>query len=222
MNKEIFTEGIKKARENSKKRKFVQTFELIINLKDLDLKKPENQVETWIQLPYSKGKQIKIGCFIGPELTEQAKDTCDTTIMQNDFPQYFKDKKKTKKLAKAHDFFIGQANIMPDIAKTFGRILGTRGKMPNPKAGCVVPPNANLKILIEKLRKTIKVKAKTQATIKTMIGNEEMKDEEVAENIMTVYTNVSHALPKEKNNIKNIIIKTTMGKPVKITEKGLQ
>ncbi len=222
MNKETFTEGIKKAREQSKKRKFIQTFELIINLKDLNLKKSENQVETWIQLPYSKGKPIKIGCFIGPELTEQAKDACDTTVMQNNFPLYFKDKKKIKKLAEAHDFFIGQANIMPDIAKTFGRILGTRGKMPNPKAGCVVPPNANLKALIEKLRKTIKVKAKTQATIKTMIGNEEMKDEEIADNILTVYNNVSHVLPKEKNNIKNILIKTTMGKPVKITEKGLQ
>jgi len=218
MNKETFIEGIKKSRETSKKRKFSQTFELIINLKDLDLKKPENQIETWIQLPYSKGKEIKIGCFIGPELIEQAKDNCDITIMQDNFPSYFKDKKKTKKLAETYDFFIGQANIMPDIAKTFGRILGTRGKMPNPKAGCVVPPNANLKALAEKLRKTIKIKAKTQATLKTMIGNETMKDEEIAENILTVYNHVLHTLPKEKNNIKNIIIKTTMGKPIKITE----
>jgi len=217
MNKENCIKAIKEARE-SKKRNFTQTFELIINLKDLDLKKPDNQVETWIQISYP-GKPIKIGCLIGPELKESATGVCETIIMHDDFPIYAKDKKKTKKLADSCDFFIGQANIMPDIAKNFGRILGTRGKMPNPKAGCVVPPNANLKPLVEKLKKTLKLKAKIQPTIKCVIGNEKMKDEEIAENIQTVYNQIIHVLPKEKHNIKNIIIKSTMGKPIKITEK---
>jgi len=219
MNKETFIKAIKEARENNKKRNFSQTFELIINLKDLDLKKTDNQIETWVQIPHSKGRPTKIGCLIGPELKEAATGNCDTIIMHDDFPIYAKDKKKTKKLADSHDFFIGQANIMPDIAKSFGRILGTRGKMPNPKAGCVVPPNANIKTLVEKLKKTIKLKAKTQPTIKCTVGKEDMKDEEIAENIATVYNHVIHALPKEKNNIKNIIIKLTMSKPIKITEK---
>jgi len=219
MNKENFIKAIQELREKSKKRNFSQTFDLIINLKDLDLKKTDNQIETWVQIPYSKGKPTKIGCLIGPELKEAAAGTCNTIIMQDDFPTYAKDKKKTKKLADDHDFFIGQANIMPDIAKNFGRILGTRGKMPNPKAGCVVPPNANLKPLAEKLKKTIKLKAKIQPTIKCTIGKEDMKDEEIAENVFTIYNQLIHTLPKEKNNIKNVMIKLTMGKPVKITEK---
>ena len=219
MNKENFIKAVKEAREASKKRKFNQKFELVINLKELDLKKPENQVEAWIQLPYSKGKPIKIGCLIGPELKESATGVCDTIVMHDDFPAYAKDAKKTKKLADEHDFFIGQANIMPDIAKNFGRILGTRGKMPNPKAGCVVPPNANLKPLVEKLKKTIRVKAKIQPTIKCIAGSEEMKDEEIVENIFTIYNQVIHTLPKEKHNVKNVVIKLTMGKPIKVSEK---
>lgn len=219
MEKETFTKAIKEIREKSTKRNFKQKFEIIINLKDIDLKKNENHVETWVQLPYSKGKEIKVGCLIGPELSEQAKGTCETIIMQDDFPTYAKDPKKTKKMAEEIDFFIGQANIMPDIAKTFGRILGTRGKMPNPKAGCVVPPNANLKTISDKLRKTIKIKVKTQPTIKSMIGSEDMKDEEIASNALTIYNQAIHSLPREKNNIKNVMIKLTMGSPIKIQDK---
>jgi large subunit ribosomal protein L1 len=218
MNQESIIKAIKEAKEKSKKRKFNQSFELIINLTELDLKKPEHQLETWINLP-NINKNNKICGLIGPELKESTKGLCDTIVMHDDFIQYAKDKKLTKKLANNHEFFIGQANIMPDIAKTFGRILGTKGKMPNPKAGCVVPPNANIKVLVENLKKTIKIRAKTQPSIKCKVGTEDMKEEEIAENIATIHKQVLHLLPKEKNNIKNILIKLTMGKPVKISEK---
>ncbi len=219
MNKEIFLKAVKEARKEGKKRNFKQTFDFIINLKDINLKKTDEQIETWIQLPFSKGKPIKIAGLIGPELKEAATGVCDTIVTHSDFPVYAKDPKRTKKLAESHDFFIGQANIMPDIAKTFGRILGTRGKMPNPKAGCVVPPNANLKVLVEKMKKTIKLKAKIQPTLKSMVGSEDMKDEEITENLLAIYNHIIHLLPKEKHNIKNMLIKTTMGKAIQIAEK---
>ena len=46
-----------------------------------------------------------------------------------------------------------------------------------------------------------------------------MKDEEIAENIFTIYNQLIHVLPKEKHNVKNVIIKLTMGKPIKVIEK---
>ena len=111
---------------------------------------------------------------------------------------------------------------MPKVATIFGKVLGSRGKMPNPKAGCVVPPNANLKALTETLRKTTKVSAKLQPSVKVMVGREDMPDEQIAENMMVIYTNVLSKLPQETFNIKSILLKFTMSPPVKITEKGIE
>jgi len=218
MQKETITNAIEELKKNSEKRKFTQTYDLIINLKELDLKKPEQQIDLFIQIPHQKTKKTKICAMVGPELAEAAETLCDKVIMPDDFAAYDK-KRKIIKLAKEYDFFIAQVTIMPQIAKVFGRILGTRGKMPNPKAGCVVAPNTNLKPLIEKLQKTIRLSAKTQLSIKTSPGREDMTDEQITENTQTILTSLSQALPDEVQNIKNITLKLTMGKPIELTEK---
>lgn len=216
MEKKEFKEAIAKVRKNSPKRKFKQSFDLIINLKDINLKDSTQQVDLFVGLPYPRGKETKICAIVGAELVQQAKEACNTVITEEDFEKYARNKKLIKKAAVEHQFFIAQANQMTEIAKTFGRVLGPKGKMPNPKAGCVVPPNANLKPLCERLRTTIRVAAKTQPSIKCMIGNEEMKDEEILENVMAVYTQVVRHLPNEDNNIKSILLKLTMGQNVKV------
>lgn len=219
MDKKQFAQAVAALKEFPAK-KFKQSYELIINLRDLDLKKPEEQVELWIALPHDKGRPTKIGALVGPEMAETAK-ACDVVILHDQFPRYASDKKAVKKLARDFDYFIAQANMMPDVAKTFGRVFGPRGKMPNPKAGCVVPPNANLKPLADRLRKTVKVSAKLQPSIKVLVGKEGMSEEQIVENINTIYTNVLHKLPQESANIKSVLLKLTMSPPVKITEEGV-
>jgi len=125
-----------------------------------------------------------------------------------------------RKLAKGYDFFIAQANLMAKVATTFGRVLGPKGKMPNPKAGCVVPPNANLKPLVAKLQKTVRIAAKTTPMVQMAAGLEDQKEEEVSDNILTLYDQLIHHLPKERNNVRSIYLKLTMGKPQKIDDKG--
>ncbi len=207
-------EALTKARES--KRNFKQTFDLIINLKNLDMKKTEAQIEFFMQLHFSKGKKTKICALVGPELAKNAKGICDSVILQSEFEKYQKDKKLAKKLAKEYDFFIAQANIMPQIATSFGKVLGPKGKMPNPKAGCIVPPTASLEPLYKKLQKTIKISAKTSPVVHCIAGNEEMKDEEIIDNIKTIYDQLIHHLPNEKHNISSAYIKLTMGKPIRI------
>ncbi|MEM4282072.1 MAG: 50S ribosomal protein L1 [Candidatus Woesearchaeota archaeon] len=211
MDNSDFVKALEKLRKEAPKRKFVQSVDLIINLVGLDLKKPENQIELFIQLK-SEHKKTKICGIVGPELAEQARANFDLTITPEDFPKYA-DKRLVKKLAKSFDWFVAQATIMPEVAKVFGRVLGPRGKMPNPKAGCVVPSNANLRLIAERLRKTIKVSAKTQPSIKVSIGNEAMSDDALAENAMSVYKAVLERLPEESESIKNVLIKFTMSKP---------
>ena len=209
-------QDIKKARESSEKRNFKQTFDLIFALKGLDMKKPDHQIDVFVSLHHDRGKPVKVCALVGPELKENAKENADFVIDVDEFPIYAKDKKKSKKLAGEYDFFIAQANIMPQVAGAFGRVLGTRGKMPNPKVGCIVPPKANLKPLIEKLRKTVRVSAKTALMAQLFVGTEDMQDEVVADNILTIYNALIHALPGEKNNLKKIYLKMSMGKPVEV------
>jgi len=216
MNKESFANALKEAKSNSKERKFKQGIDLIVNLKGLNLKKAEEQVDFFASIPGSLGRKQTICAFVGPELFEEAKNVCDEVIVQDDFIKFAKDKKAAKILARKHDFFIAQANIMPQIATAFGRALGPKGKMPNPKAGCIVPPKSNLKPLYDKLQKTIRISSKLQPIIQTSVGNEKMDEKEILENIASLYDQIIHHLPEEENNVKSVLIKLTMGKPAKV------
>jgi|TARA_B100001971_G_C18240058_1_gene570140 large subunit ribosomal protein L1 len=211
MNKKIIQETLAKLKKESSKRKFSQTVELVVNLKGLDLKKPEHQVHAYVQLHHSRGKPVKVCALVGPELLEQAKTDVDGYVGVDDFGKH-QDKMLAKKLANSYDYFVAQATIMPKLATAFGRVFGPKGKMPNPKAGCVVPPNANLKQLHEKLQKTVKLLALTDPIIHVAIGTEEMADDAVVDNIQVVYDWLVHHLPQGKDNIRNAFIKMSMTK----------
>ncbi len=196
------------------KRKFSQSFDMIIALKGLDLRKPDQQVEFFMQVHKTLGKKRKVCALVGPEMADEAKKVFDTTLTVAEFEQL--DKKALKRIANEHDFFVGQANIMPKIAATWGRVLGPRSKMPNPKAGCVVPPKAPLQPVYDKLQKTLRISAKKSPNIQVLVGTEDMDLIDVVDNIKTVYDQVVHHLPQERNNIKHVFVKLTMSKPVKV------
>ena len=215
MDKNDVLDALDKLKMSSQKREFSQSIDLIIALKELDFKKTEQQVEMFLSLPHNNGKKIKVCALVGAELNDDAKKVFDLVIIQDDFQKY--DKKKARSLAGQYDFFIAQANIMTKVAATFGRYLGVRGKMPNPKAGCVVPPRGvNLASLYEKLQTTMKVSAKKVPLIQMRAGTEAMPPEHVADNVMFVYDQLIHHLPAEKHNIKAIYLKYTMSKPIKL------
>ena len=103
---------------------------------------------------------------------------------------------------------------MAKVASAFGRVLGPKGKMPNPKAGCIVPPNANLEQLNERLQYTVKISGKKAPLMQTIVGSEKSSDADLIENIKFTYNNVVHHLPQGENNVKSVYIKYT--KPVKV------
>lgn len=219
MDKNNLVKTLKFLKEKAKSRNFKQSIDVIFNFKDLDLKKADNQVDFFVNLHYGRGKKVKVCAFIGPELAAEAKNVCDEAVLVDDFVKYQKDKKLVKKLANECDVFIAQANIMGQVAGAFGRVLGPKGKMPNPKAGCVVPPNANLKPLSDKLKKTVRLRTINDPVIRCLVGKEDMKDEDVLDNVMAIHDQVVHHLPGGKHNVKNICLKLSMGPVVKVGEK---
>jgi len=217
MDKKSIENTLKVIKKNSPKRNFKQSIDLIINLKDLDLKKPEHQINMFVTLNNANGKKVSVCALVGPELEKNAKEVCDEVILLEQFDK-FKNKNEIKKLANKHNFFISQANIMPKVATTFGRYLGPRGKMPNPKVGAVLPPNANVKSLYEKLCRTVNVATRNESTIKCIVGKEDTDDEQVIDNILTVYNSILQKLPNDKQNVKNVSLKLTMGPAFKVGE----
>lgn len=201
-------------RAQTKKRNFSQSVDLIINLKNINTK--SQPVTFFTTLPKPIGRKTKVAAFLGQELAEQGKEVCDFVITDAEFPEYKADPKKVKKIAESYDLFIAQATVMGKMAGVFGKTLGMKGKMPNPKTGAVVAPNANLAVLREKLERTVKLSAKKATNLQVIVGKESMSNEELAENIVAVHKAALQALPNHEQNIKKVQLKLTMSKPITV------
>lgn len=205
MNKEEILKALEEQRKNEK-RKFVQSVDLIVNLKNFDMKR--EAVNLFVTIPH-KIRDIKAAAFLN------VKNKSIDTIAKPDFEKY-REKQDIKKLVKKYDIFIAHASLMPAVATTFGRYLGPAGKMPSPQLGIITKEDdASILAVKEKAEKVIKLKTK-EPCIKVAIGKENMKDEEIAENILTAYNALVNGLSKNKDNIKSVMIKFTMNKPSKL------
>ncbi len=208
--KETFAKAIaeirKTEKEKNKQVKFDQTVDLIINLRDFDIKK--YSVNAFVNLPH-KLKDKKVAGFL------EKKSNIIDTITKQEFDD-FKEKTRLKRLVKEYDFFIANAKLMPSVATTFGRVLGPSGKMPSPQLGIIVSEDDNaIKAVLQKISTAVKIKTK-EPSIKIAIGKQSNKDEELADNALVIYNEVFKNLPKQKENLKNVLIKFTMGKPAKV------
>lgn len=210
--KEKFLEALKELRklEEKKPRKFNQSVDLIINLENFDVKK--QSVNLFINLPH-KVRDVKICAFL-----EKSSENFDFCITKQELAKW-QDKKEIKKLAKKYNFFVALASLMPQIATRFGKFLGPAGKMPSPQLGILTSQDEKKEVeLVQKIKKTIRIKSK-EPSIKLVIAKQEMQDNEIAENALAVYNAVLAALPRTKENIKSVMLKFTMSKPVKVQVK---
>ena len=205
-------EAIKKMRENSKKRNFTQTVDLIVNIKDVDLKNPSNRFVMEVMLPAGRGKDVKV-CVIGKSLAEVAKNIADEVIDEKVLEECESDKRRMKKLVKRIDFFLAEPQLMTRIGKVMGKYLGPRNKMPKP-----VPPQTDIRPMVERLKKSVRVVLKDNPLIQCPIGTEDMSDDDLKKNFEAVISAIINKLPNGRNNIRSVYIKTTMGSPVKVDE----
>jgi len=204
--------AVKEVKEKSEKRNFTQSIELVLSLKDIDMKSSEGKIQEVIELPYSPEKQNKICVIASGELALKARRAnADLVIERADLEGLAGKKRELRKIANDYDFFIAEAPLMPMVGKTLGSILGPRGKMPIP-----VPPTADIEGLIAKHRKTVILRMRNQPVLQCRVGTESMKEDEIAENVQAVLRVIEGKLKKGTKNIKFAYIKSSMGTPVKI------
>ena len=190
-----------------KKRKFIQTVDLVMNLKNFDVRK--EALNTFIFVPH--GSEKKLAAFF----TKRSK--LIDTITEEDFVKY-KDMKDIKKLAKKYGGFIAVAPMMGKVATKFGRVFGPMNRMPSPQCGIVPQETEDMvKMMIDKMNNSIRIKNKEMA-IKFAVGKENMSDEDLTENIRIAIKELEGKLPRGKDNVKEILIKFTMTKPINIME----
>jgi len=202
-------QAVKQAREKAGKRKFVQSVDLIINMKNVDLKKPENKFKEVVVLPKGRGKPAAV-CVIGNELASKASGKADVIVNEADLTKHEKTAKDVKKLVGSADFFIAEPQLMTRLGKTMGRVMGPRNKMPRP-----IPPQADPTGIIKNMKNSVIIAIKDAPVVHCTVGGEKMSDEELETNVKTVMEALQKKLPSGDQNIKSVYVKLTMGPPVK-------
>ncbi|TLY14911.1 MAG: 50S ribosomal protein L1 [Thaumarchaeota archaeon] len=205
------TDLIKKGKSEAKERKFNEAVEVILTLREVDAKKADLNVNETVYLPHPTSKVARI-CFIGAgDMALRAKNAkVDAVIDPSRLESLAGDKKEAKKVARSYDFFLADTALMPRIGKILGQSLGPRGKIPVP-----VPPNAPIETMIQRMRTAIRVRSRGSLGIAAKVGERKLSDSELAENVLAVVQAVEKKLPQGEKNIKSVIVKTSMGKPVK-------
>ncbi|MFZ0699918.1 MAG: 50S ribosomal protein L1 [Thermoplasmata archaeon] len=204
---EVVTEALQKAPE----RKFPESVELSINLKDLDLAIPKNRLEDDIPLPGGRGKPVKVALFGTPEMCQKVRGVADKIIPSTELDDFMKDAKGAKRTVDDIDFFLAEAPLMPTIGKRLGVVLGPRGKMPRP-----VPPGSDPTNLIKALQRSVRVRSKGNRTFHAAVGSRSMPPEQIAQNVDALLTRVVGKLERGRTNIESVYVKTTMGPAVRL------
>jgi large subunit ribosomal protein L1 len=211
-------ELIRQARDGAIQRRFNQSVDLTLVLKDIDVKKGFNVNEV-VTLPHKPSRQATI-CVVGSGnlSTRARKAQVDKIIEQEELDRLGTNKREARKVVRAHDFFLSDTSLMAAVGRSLGQFLGPKGKMPTP-----LPYGAPIESMVTRLRISVRARAKNQLNISTKIGDEKMNDSKLAENANAVITAIEKKLPQGEKNIRNALVKFSMGRAAKLTsvkEKG--
>ena len=183
--KEQILAAINKALADKGKRKFTQSVELAMNFRGINFDKAENRISLDVTLPKGRGKETKVVVFAdGPMASEAKAAGADTVLSGAEISKLATEPGKLKVMAKNSEFF-AQPQLMMLIGKSFGQILGGRGKLPKPLIG-------NVAVMLRGVRNVahLKTRGKNLPTVHCAVGSETMSAEDIAENVNAILSAV--------------------------------
>ena len=209
--KKQIVDTLKKVREASPQRGFEQSIDMAVNLRELDMRRPENRVNTRVPLPNAiEGRRVLV--FASSGMASRARRAgADDIVDPSELDAMASDRKAAKKRLKDFDVFIAEAPLMPTVGRVVGPILGPKGKMPTP-----VPPQAPLEDIIKREKMVVILRSRDKPQVHCVVGRESMEDEEIAENVEAVLNALTSTLRRGARNIGSAYLKLTMGPAVKL------
>jgi large subunit ribosomal protein L1 len=204
-------DAVRRALDEAPERNFRETVDLAINLRDLDLNDPNNRIDESIVLPAGTGQDTRIVVFAEGETALRAEEAADDVLSKSDLEDLGDDTDAAKDLASETDFFVAQANLMQDIGRYLGTVLGPRGKMPTP-----LQPDDDVVEVVNRMKNTVQVRSRDRRTFHTRVGAEDMSAADIADNIDVIIRRLEANLEKGPLNLDRMFVKTTMGPSVEV------
>merc|ERR1711872_319009 len=178
-----------------KKRKFTETVDLQIGLKNYDPQKDKRFSGT-VKLKHVPRPKFKV-CLLGDQQhCDQAKSLGLDCMSADD----------VKKLAKSFDAFIASDTLIKQIPRLLGPGLNKAGKFPT-----LVTHNDDLRQKVDDLKATIKFQMKKVLCLSVAVGNVAMSEDELVQNVHLAMNFLVSLLKKHWQNVKSLHIKSTMG-----------
>ncbi|ESP03987.1 hypothetical protein LOTGIDRAFT_230263 [Lottia gigantea] len=189
----------------TKKRKFTESIELQIGLKNYDPQKDKRFSGT-IQLRHIPKPKMKV-CILGDQIhCDQAKANEMPCMDADMLKKLNKDKKLVKKLAKRYDAFLASETLIKQIPRLLGPGLNKAGKFPTP-----ISHNQSLVSKVQQVKGTIKFQMKKVLCLSVCIGHINMSQEEVYTNVNLAINFLVSLLKKNWQNVRTLHIKSSMG-----------
>ncbi|HOT94808.1 MAG TPA: 50S ribosomal protein L1 [Methanoregulaceae archaeon] len=205
-------EAVRTAIESAPERKFSESVDLTVNLKNIDMAQPKNRIDETILLPNGTGRAVRIAVLGKGEITTQAKEAgVDLIIGPEEIERLGGEPREARKIANQYRFFLAETAVMPLVGRWLGVRLGPRGKMPMP-----IPQGTDIRPIVERLRGSVKIRTKDKKVFHANVGTTAMTPEQLAENIDAVLKRVESVLEQGALNVRSVYVKTTMGPAVKV------
>ncbi|KZP00248.1 60S ribosomal protein L10A [Calocera viscosa TUFC12733] len=193
-----------------KKRKFVETIELQIGLKNYDTQRDKRFSGT-VKLPNVPRPRMSICILADAADIDRAKQIELEYMSVDDLKKLNKNKKLVKKLAKKYDAFLSSETLIKQIPRLLGPGLSKAGKFPTP-----IGHAEDLAGKCTEVRSTIKFQLKKVLCLGVAVGHVEMTEDQVLGNVMLSINFLVSLLKKNWQNVKSLNLKTTMGHPIRL------
>jgi large subunit ribosomal protein L10Ae len=195
-----------------KKRKFVETIELQVGLKNYDPVKEKRFAGT-IRLPHIPRERFSV-CVLGTDKDcDDAKANAVPCMSVADLTKLNKNKKLVKKLAASHGAFLASSSLIRKIPRLLGPGLNKAGKFPT-----VISSNETMQANVDNLKASVKFQLKSKKTtcLGVPVGSVALTAEENVRNILLAINFLVSLLPKNWQQVKRMYLKSTMGPSVRV------